>query len=99
MISPLGQHWLEAAHDLGFKVTAPFTPISDSGVSFFYDALVHDFGSPKGRRGESRGRCRHGYGYSCMSGGGPYDRESTIEVLQDWGWEGEGSAPEWLGSQ
>jgi len=36
-----------------------------------------------------------GYGYSSMSAG-PYDRDSTVGALRDWGWRGESDAPSWL---
>lgn len=37
-----------------------------------------------------------GYGYSSMSAG-PYDRDSTLNALRDWGWCGKSdAAPAWL---
>jgi hypothetical protein len=102
MNSLLGQTWIEAGVDLGFKVTAPFTLRTSAGQSFVYDAFVHEFGSNQGmllmeqwstEKGKAAGD--HGYGYSCMDAG-PYERESTIEVLRDWGWSSSGKAPAWL---
>lgn len=98
----LGQMWLEAGADLGFRVTAPFTLMTRAGRSFIFDAVVHDFGSSRGmllmeqwNAEKGKAAADHGYGYSCMNAGS-YDRESTIEVLRDWGWSSSGKAPSWL---
>lgn len=39
-----------------------------------------------------------GYGYSCLSDfSGEYDRDSTIEMFSDWGWNGpEKDKPSWM---
>jgi len=42
----ISQAWLEAAIDLGIRVTAPFT--LQSGEPITYEAHVMDFGGPKG---------------------------------------------------
>jgi hypothetical protein len=40
--------WLEAAKDLGIRVTAPFDLVNEGGEVELYEALVQDFGGPKG---------------------------------------------------
>lgn len=102
MTMGLGQSWLEASADLGVRVTAPFELRTEAGESYAYEAIVHDFGSVRGmllmeKWDETKVRVaeEHGYGYSCMDAG-PYDRDSTIEVLRDWGWSSSGVAPSWL---
>jgi len=103
MVSPLGQTWLEAAQELGFRVTAPFVLKTKSDTSYQFDALVHDFGGERGmvlmEKWESEkadAAAAHGYGYSSMSAG-PFDREATLDALRDWGWCGKNvAAPSWL---
>lgn len=102
MNSLLGKTWMEASADLGFRVTAPFTLTTSAGQSFVYDVLVHGFGSNQGMllmaqwKTEIAGAAAdQGYGYSCMDAVA-YDRESTIEVLRDWGWSSYGKPPAWL---
>jgi len=102
MASDLGRVWVQAGADLGFRVSAPFALTTDAGRVLHYDAAVHDFGSKNGMllmeswsKEKGDAAAHSGFGYSCM-GAGAYDRQSTIEVLQDWGWSGSGPPPEWL---
>jgi hypothetical protein len=101
MKSDLGAKWLEAGRDLGIHVTAPFA-VTSMGQSISFDALVHDFGSARGmllmqqwdqRKADIASEL--GYGFSCLSADDLYDRETTIEVLKDWGWAGRGPKPSW----
>jgi len=48
----ISQAWLEAAKDLGIRITAPFTVLSDEPSN--YEAHVIDFGGPKGTVVSSR---------------------------------------------
>ncbi|MEO6183351.1 MAG: hypothetical protein ABIP71_09680 [Verrucomicrobiota bacterium] len=91
--------WREASQDLGFAFTAPFT-LTDGNDTLDYMGLVASFGSDLGTliiEGESsperdrlmRVALECGYGYSCMSMSyQPYNREVTIDVLNDWSWCG-----------
>jgi hypothetical protein len=104
MISHLGRSWLLASNDLGLRVTIPFLLTTDSGDSLHYDVLVNDFGSTLGMllmetwdEDKAKLAAENGYGYSCIDCA-PYDRESTIEVLRDWGWSGSAMAPAWAGT-
>ena len=106
--SPLGLEWLAIAQDLGISVEAPFTVVLPSGASITVDARLHDFGGPSGMLVVSEySRIREhvgalvsqGFGYSTLSSPEPgesYDREGTIEMLQDWGWASESAPPPWL---
>lgn len=102
MPSNLGQQWLDASNDLGVRVTAPFALTLKSGESVLYDVAVHDFGAERGmilieEWDESKARVAQelGYGYACLEAS-HYDRESTIDVLRDWGWSSQEVAPPWL---
>jgi hypothetical protein len=102
MKSKLGEQWHEAGADLGFRVTEPFILSTSSGGQLAFDVLIHDFGSSQGMllmeqwdSVKAKAASESGFGYSCM-GGGSYERESIIEVLQDWGWSKSEPAPEWL---
>ncbi len=102
MLTPLGQKWLEAGRDLGFRVTAPFV-LQIGEQSLLFDALVHDFGADHGMllmetwgAAKAEAAFAQGYGYSCINSG-TYERKSTIEVLRDWTWSrDEDSKPAWL---
>jgi hypothetical protein len=102
MLSPLSDFWREVSADLGIKVTTPFSLITASGKRLQFDALVHEFGSRLGMllmerwdAAKAGAAAEMGYGYSCLSAG-IYDRETVIEILQDWGWSRPSPAPEWL---
>jgi hypothetical protein len=103
VVTALGETWLAASKDLGVRVTAPFVLETESGSRFNFDALVHDFGSAKGMvlmekwdSAKADAAVAQGFGFSCLDAGA-YDRESTIEVLIDWGWCGLKTAvPKWL---
>lgn len=102
MSSALTIAWQRAAEDLQIGVTAPFF-LESKGQRLEFGALVHSFGSSKGMLlfenwslALAEAASSEGYGYSCISGG-LYDRESTIEVLRDWGWSGSPqAAPPWF---
>ena len=100
--------WRQAALDLGFEFIAPFT-LPDGERTLSYLGLVPQFGSPKGMLvivgldydDHVRVAQQHGYGYSCFSEHSePYDRESVIDVLNDWGWSGlPEKAPSWYSGE
>jgi hypothetical protein len=106
--SPLGRHWLDIAQELGLTVEAPFTVILPSGASVTVDARLHDFGGPSGMllvaeysriREHTESLVNQGFGYSTLDSPTPgesYDREITLEMLQDWGWASESPPPPWL---
>ena len=90
------KRWLEAANDLGFKFIPDFT-LQDGADNLTYLGLVPEFGGDRGmliitERESSRhirAAEQHGYGYSCMSEHfEPYDRDTYVELLNDWGWSG-----------
>jgi len=92
--------WKKAAIDLEVRVTAPFTLIHENGEEV-YEALIHDFGGPKGmvagkmdRYGRYKGdpvesRRQAGYCVSNLSDSyRKYDRKFFQETLDDWQWFG-----------
>ena len=98
--------WREAAADLRFRFVAPHT-LQDAGESLTYLGWLPQFGSDCGmliisdESAQSQRRLMdaavaRGFGYSCMTPcDEPYDREVTIEVLNDWGWTSSEPAPSW----
>src|SRR5262249_17413452 len=101
--SELGSNWLRAARELGIRVTAPFMLHLEDGRLMEWDALIHDFGACNGMlvfevwdQKKADAAMRQGYGHSCMSSG-RFDRDSTVDVLRDWGWCGDlAEVPRWL---
>ena len=88
--------WQEAARELGFTFVPGFT-LHDGTDTFTYLGLVEGFGSSRGMLviteqdydPHVRAAEKQGYGYSCMSEHTePYDRQTFVEVLNDWGWTG-----------
>jgi hypothetical protein len=96
--------WQKAARELGFQFIPGFT-LQDGEDTLKYLGLVPKFGSSQGMLIISekdydrhlRIAEAHGYGYSCMGECfEPYDQESYIDVLNDWGWTGlPGQQPVW----
>jgi hypothetical protein len=100
------EHWRQAAEDLGFRFVAPFM-LEDAGETLTYLGWLPQFSSPYGmliitaesldeqQRLIDAARAR-GFHYSCMSSSAEsYDREVTIEVLNDWGWASSEPTPGW----
>ena len=96
--------WLVAAKDLGIRVTAPFSIITESGDVETYEALIHDFGRQKGtltgrmeRDDPTETRSKAGYFVSNLSDSyRKYDREFFIATLNDWQWFGDkDQCPAW----
>ncbi len=107
--SLLVESWLQTADDLGIRIVAPFELVLESGARVQAKVLVRDFGDRHGmlvvsdfeiiKRNHDE-IIRAGYGYSTMSEPrieAEYDRDTSIEVLADWGWTGpEYKRPTWL---
>ncbi len=96
--------WREAATDLGFQFTSPFTITASDGHRFEALGLVHQFGETIGTlisaepAAEPYPPVGDGYGVSYLdpSAYGRYDRAEWIEMLDDWGFWGEApAAPTW----
>jgi hypothetical protein len=100
--------WREASRDLGLRLEAPFTLLLVSGATVVARLLVRDFGAVNGMliltdhshvRSNADDVVAAGFGYSTLSEPAPdeqYDRESVVEMLQDWGWSGpEDRRPSW----
>ena len=95
--------WNQAAADLGIRVTAPFSLVSKNGEEEVFEALVHDFGGPKGtltgkiHRDLTESRKREGYYASNLADSyRKYDRKLFQETLDDWRWFGDpDQRPSW----
>jgi len=89
--------WNKAAEDLKIRVDAPFTMYVD-GEACEFEAFVPDFGSRQGAVAMSEISQRKIAGWLSILF--PvyrnYDRGRFIETLEDWGWFGEGSPPDWF---
>ena len=109
-MSPLEQRtvdrWRQAAKDLGFRFVTPFM-LEDAGETLTYLGWLPQFSSPYGmviitaesldeqQRLMDAAKAR-GFHYSCISpSADSYDREVTIEVLNNWGWASSEPAPGW----
>ena len=91
----ISRAWLEAAKDLGIRVTAPFSVQASEREPIIYEALILDFGGPKGTvvgvLDDKLGDCRATHGYYCSnlsSSYRDYGRQHFIDTLNDWGWFG-----------
>jgi hypothetical protein len=98
--------WLEAAQDLGVRVTAPFALTTQSGDVETFEALIHDFGGPKGtvtgrvighRSDPVKSRTDDGYYASNLADSyRRYDRSLFVATLDDWKWFGnDKDRPSW----
>jgi hypothetical protein len=91
----ISQAWLEAAKDLGIRVTGPFTVQTGGGKVVTYEAYVPDFGGPKGSvtgvLNDKLRDCRATQDYYCSNLSPSYrryNRQLFIDTLNDWGWFG-----------
>jgi len=91
----ISQAWLQAAADLGIRVTAPFTLHVSDVEAITYEAHVLDFGGQRGTvvgvLEDELSDCRTVLGYYCSnlaSSYRSYRRQYFIDTLNDWGWFG-----------
>jgi hypothetical protein len=106
-MSPISQAWTLAASDLGLSVVAP-VDLESEGINVRFDALIREFGSPRGVVVAPLGRVSGDMRLVAKQLGifvselaldayGAYSRGPFIEALADWGWHGpEASRPTWL---
>lgn len=97
------EFWGDARKDLGIDVrcNATVPELADVGT---VDAVVACFGGRAGMiivddfdkiREHAKNIITKGYGFTVLSRGATYERESAIEMLRDWGWTCDASPPEW----
>ena len=101
--------WKNAATQLGLQVEVPFVLCVASG-ELEVPVLLKDFGDRQGMliftnwnafAPFAEESARMGYGYSCLSEprvdelGDGYTK-GVVGMLEDWGWAGNGSPPEWF---
>lgn len=91
----ISQAWLNAARDLGIRVTAPFRLQPAESELLVYEAHVTDFGGPKGTvvgtLDDTLRDCRAAQGFYCSNLSPSYrnyKRQQFIDTLNDWGWFG-----------
>ncbi|MFZ5571546.1 MAG: hypothetical protein ACOZF0_14185 [Thermodesulfobacteriota bacterium] len=97
-MSDIIKRWQLAAEDIGFIIVTPYRLKLPSGDQIFAELLVKDFGPPNGMlivnkfdsvKLFTNEIINMGYGVSIIDnsyGQEPYDRQSFIEMLKDWGW-------------
>lgn len=91
----ISRAWLEAARDLGIRVTVPFKVQATDNEMVTYEAHVLDFGGPNGTVIGVLADKLHDYrfdrGYYCTNLANSYrlyERQYFIDTLNDWGWFG-----------
>jgi len=103
----LQKRLMKASSDLGLKIKYNFFLTLDSGEVIEAELLLRNFGAEKGMLIFSnykkishcyRELLKKGYGFSTLSNTTDgYDRQSTIEMLSDWGWSGpKEEEPDWI---
>jgi len=107
MNNPAAQAWIEASGDLGIRYIHRFIFATKDGRRFTTTGgHLPDFGGPHGTILQTR------FDPDSMDGSvddtdfyssglnpeyyEPYRREVYIETLNDWGWFGAGSPPDWF---
>lgn len=107
MTNPAAQAWIDASNDLGIRYIHPFTYRTKDGREYTTTGgLLPDFGGPIGTLLRTRfdpetmdstdddtDYYSSGLNPHCYE---PYRRDVYIETLNDWGWFGEGSPPDWF---
>jgi hypothetical protein len=107
MLMNLRSQLEKAAHELGVQIDFDYSVEIDPGKTLTCVGRLRNFGAAKGMlivssfqdvRDRQSELARRGYGYSVLSDKmSEYDRESTVEMLADWGWTGPiGEQPLWL---
>jgi hypothetical protein len=101
--------WKLAAKDLGVEISAPAKIKLNNGSFFIAEVLVKNFGAPNGTLVSTDykifeplkeelfalGYTHSSYGDADMKE--PYERESYIEMLSEWGWTGDSKLkPAWI---
>jgi hypothetical protein len=101
------RNWEQASRELEFEFVSPFELRLPNGFISCFGAVTQ-FGGKRGLiimlnydEGLAIAAQEIGYGYSCLSDSDePYDVDSFIEVLNDWGWTCETKAPpKWYSGQ
>jgi len=105
--SPFQDQWRRIAKKWDLRIETPFV-IAVRGTKITLPVLLRDFGAARGMllvtdygliSRHTDDVVKLGYGYSCLSEPSgdtpPDDDDALMEMLADWGWAGEGSAPAW----
>ncbi len=97
----------QASQDLNFDIKLDHEMVLSSSRAINCPVYIPWFGSSKGTLIFSslaqfwdfnKEITADGYGFSCLSDyDDTYDRESTVEMLSEWGWDGsQEKKPDWL---
>jgi len=95
--------WMQAAHELGFTLIAPYQVQDSAGATITYAALLPEFGSEHGMliivdsdytAAMHLAQEQH-FGFSVLSDEPTYDRDSFVDMLCDWGWTSDQPRPAW----
>ena len=95
MISAISEAWQQAASDLGIRVQAPYSLNANDGPTIQFEALICDFGGPKGvlitTVGEdTKFAAATEAGFFCSQlnpdSYSSYVPELFRDTLDDWGW-------------
>ena len=87
-------------------IQAPFTLMGRDGARFEFACLLPQFGGEHGillgtnyDDVAANAATAAGFGFSYMSAGEsgePFEIDTYVECLRDWGWSSNGSPPGWL---
>ena len=102
----ISEAWLQAANDLGIRVTAPFVMKCD-GEAVLWEAYIADFGGPAGTvvgsqhsPGRDERQVKGYYASNLWPSYRVYSRKLFIDTLNDWRWFGDPeSRPSWYTGQ
>jgi hypothetical protein len=88
--------WIRAADDLAIRVIAPCTILAE-GETREFEALVVDFGSSEGAvvMSEASEQKLNRWFSILYPNYRQYDRVQFTDILNDWGWFGNGTPPNW----
>jgi hypothetical protein len=104
-LTPFQRAWMELARRFNLRVQAPFR-VQVGTKEIEVPVLLEQFGAAKGMlllpryapiAAVADQLVGLGFGYSCLGDwlGEPADTEAIADMLRDWGWTGEGNAPDW----
>jgi hypothetical protein len=92
--------WRDAADDLGIGVEEQDDAVLVPQFCSKTGMLCAMRPTPEGQRELQREAEAHGIGWSVLGASYlRYDRDHFIDMLNDWGWWGEGSPPPWYSGE
>jgi hypothetical protein len=105
-LASLGSRWQKAAQELEIAIEAPYLLVARDGALFEFACLLPQFGGTHGMvlntkydEAAANAATTAGFGFSYLSAGkegAPFEIETYIDCLRDWGWSSTASPPAWL---